>query len=243
MGLFYESIICVSDLQFPFAHQDWAEFYAAIKDKYYISRSKTKVINMGDEIDAHTMSKWVSNPDGYSGGHEHEQALIDLHILYDIFPEQDFCISNHTYRPYMRAMAVGIPKAFLRDIQDALEAPKDCRWDQFWIYNDIKFEHGEGVSGHAAALAAAKKNRMSTVIGHQHSHGGVIYSAVDNDQPDKDVIFGMNTGCLIDVGIYAFNYGKIFRDKPTLGCGVILDNVPHFVPFKLDKNKRWIHKL
>ena len=100
------------------------------------------------------------------------------------------------------------------------------------------FEHGEHVSGSGAALNAAKQNRINTVIGHQHSFGGVSY--IDNFD---STLWGMNTGCMIDTTRYAFNYAKKFRNKPTLGTGVIVDGVPHFIPIRLDGRGKWIGKI
>jgi len=235
----YESIITVSDLQEPFSHIDSYDFLLAIKNKYYINKKKTKIIGQGDEVDFHALApKFPTDPDGYGPGHELEAAIDRLGFLYDIFPEMDVCISNHTMRPLRKAFQAGIPRAFLRSIGEFLSAPKGYLWRQKWEYNGIVFEHGEGVSGINAALNAAIKNRKSTSIGHQHCYGGVVYSSSDHD-----TIWGMNTGCLIDVDAYVFAYATTCRNKPTLGTGVILDNVPFFIPMVLDKAGRWIGKL
>jgi len=71
-----------------------------------------------------------------------------------------------------------------------------------------------------------------TVVGHSHSFGGVSYLASRND-----IIFGLNVGCGIDVDHMAFSYGKNFPKKPTLGCGVVLDQgrTGIFVPMDLGR--------
>ena len=79
---------------------------------------------------------------------------------------------------------------------------------------------------------------MPTVIGHQHSHGGIIHSGSFHN-----TIWGMNTGCLIDIDTYAFAYGKAYRRKPTLGMGVIINRIPLFIPMVLNKRKRWVRYL
>jgi hypothetical protein len=235
---FYETIICISDLQEPFGHPDAYKFLHSIKRKYYINRKKTKVVNQGDEADFHNFSKYPKDPNGYGPMEEYNRLLQRLSLLWSLFPEQDICISNHTIRPLKVAYQAGLPQVFLREYHEFLNAPKDCKWQDSWVHNDIMFEHGENVSGMNAALRAAKSNRQSTSIGHQHSHGGVQYSTCR-----KDTIFGLNTGCLIDVDAYAMAYGKNIREKPTLGLGVIVDNVPHFIPMKLNAKKRWTGKL
>jgi len=234
----FDSIICVSDLQAPFAHKDSLNFLKKIKDTFYISDKKSCVVNQGDEIDAHALGKWPSNPDGLSAGMEHNGALAFMRQYYDVFPVSKFCISNHTARPLIKAHNSGIPKAFLKDYADFMEAPKGNHWRQNWKIDNILFEHGEGVSGMYAAIRAATKNRMSTSIGHIHTFGGVTWS-----NSEAGLIFGLNTGCLIDAEAYAFAYGKKLRDKPTLGCGVVIYGVPYFIPMVLNKAGRWTGQL
>jgi hypothetical protein len=47
-------------------------------------------------------------------------------------------------------------------------------------------------------------------------------------------IWAANSGCLIDVEAYVFNYGKESRFKPTLGCSVVIDDgrTPIFIPYE-----------
>lgn len=193
------------------------------------------IINMGDEVDQHTLGKWTSNPNGMSPKAEFEEAKLRLKNWYKEFPVTKVCISNHTYRSSKRAFEAGIPDAFMKTVGEAYEAPSTWEWRDKWFINDVCFEHGEQVSGQLAAIRAAMQNRVSTVIGHQHSNGGVIY----NGSP-HNVIWGMNTGCLIDVRQYAFDYGRTLRNKPTLGLGVICNNIPYFVPMFTDHQGKWI---
>lgn len=239
MSKYYESIICISDLQAPFEHPEAYKFLTAIKEAYYISPKKTKVINQGDEGDFHFLApKFLPDPDGWGGKDEYWQMREHLEPLWDLFPEQDVCESNHTLRPFRKAYNAGIPSVYMKALSDIMGAPKGVRWQQRWIYNEILFEHGEGASGKSAALAIAMSNRRSTSIGHQHCWGGVTYSS-----SFEQTIFGMNTGCLIDITAYAFKYARTSKDKPTLGTGVILDNIPVFIPMLLNDKGRWIGKL
>jgi len=199
---------------------------------------KRIVVNLGDEVDQHTVGKWPSNPSGKSGGDELKEATHRLRDWYKAFPHVRICTSNHTYRAWKKAYLSGIPAQFMREVGEVYGAPVGWKWADRWTIDDILFEHGEFVSGKCAALLAAEQNRMKTVIGHQHSHGGVIYSASFDGQ-----IWGMNTGCLIDVDQYAFDYGRGLRKKPTLGLGVIKNGIPYFIPMILTKNKRWAGRV
>lgn len=189
----------------------------------------TKIICLGDEVDFHAVSLHVKEPEGDGAAQELKKAQIFLKNLYSLFPEVDTCISNHTDRPYRVAKTVGIPRDFLKGYKELLDAPKGWNWHPRIFVDGVCYQHGEGYSGRNGAITAAMINRQSTVIGHLHSHGGVLWHANDND-----IIFGMNVGCLIDVDAYAFKYGKTFKDKPTLGCGVIVEGQEaYFIPMDL----------
>jgi len=229
-----KNILCISDTQFPFNHKDTYKFLDAVSDKY---KTET-VVHMGDEVDFHALGRWTVNVDGYSAGMELEKALLHMEQLYKMFPKVKVCTSNHTVRPLKKAFDAGIPRAFMKDYHEFLNAPKGWQWADRWVIDGVLFEHGENVSGPNAALNAARQNMKSTVIGHQHSYGGVkYYSTFDI------TIFGLNTGCLIDIDAYAFAYGRKSRVKPTLGCGVVLQGIPHFIPMQLNKKGRWNGKL
>jgi len=46
----------------------------------------------------------------------------------------------------------------------------------------------------------------------------------------------MSVGCGIDRRSYAFAYGKDFKKKPILGCGVVMEKgrYAQFIPMQLD---------
>lgn len=232
-------ILCISDLQIPFEHHDALAFVKHVLKTFSKPSDDITIVNMGDEVDQHTASiKHTPDPNGKSAGDELKEAIHRLRDWYRAFPKMLICSSNHTYRAYKKAFHAGLPSEFLRSLNDIYQAPPGWRWADRWIIDDILFEHGENVSGPLAAITAAQHNRQSTVIGHQHSNGGVLYSGSVNGN-----IFGLNTGCLIDVDAYAFSYGSKLRRKPTLGCGIIIDGVPYFVPMRLNSKKRWIGKI
>lgn len=229
--------ICISDLQCPFEAKDALDFVLHVR-KTFFRGVDPLVINMGDEVDQHTLGRWTANPNGMSSKAEFDEAKLRLKAWYKEFPKTYVCVSNHTYRAYKRAFEVGIPDSFMKTVGEAYEAPTTWVWKDKWIFEDIIFEHGESVSGQLAAIRAAVQNRKSTVIGHQHSNGGVIYNAAE-----LSVIWGMNTGCLIDVSQYAFDYGKTLRNKPTLGMGVICNGIPYFVPMLTDHKGKWLGRV
>lgn len=226
--------LLISDLQCPFEHRDALDFIQHV-DKIWFPEGHRYIVNQGDEVDQHTLGKWPANPNGRSGKDEWQEAKLRLSYWMTAFPKTYVCTSNHTYRAWKKAFLSGIPDVFLKSVAEVYEAPPGWLWRDKWYQGDVCFEHGENVSGPTAALNAAIQNQMSTSIGHQHSNGGVIWRA-----SNTGLIYGLNTGCLIDVEQYAFDYGKNLRIKPTLGCGVIKNDVPYFVPMILNHQRRWI---
>lgn len=226
-----KTILAIGDLHAPFMHQDTVAFL-----KWVVKKHKPNVVvQMGDEIDAHALSDYDTDPDGMSPGDELKAGIEQLQEIYKLFPDTLVCTSNHTARPYRKAFKHGIPRAFLREYGEFLEAPKGWQWADTWEVDGILFEHGEGFSGRDAAIKAAMANMQSTVIGHVHSFAGVQYSA-----NPRHLLFGFNVGCLIDVDAYAFAYGKKHKSKPIIGVGLIVKGVPQFIPMLLDRHGRWI---
>lgn len=230
------NVLCISDLQEPFAHKDAFDFVCAVRDKY-----ETDVtVNIGDEVDFHAFSgRFPHDPDGYSPGTELLEARKAMRKWYDEFPETKVCTSNHVDRYYKKGFNAGFPRGALLSPRELLEAPEGWEWKKSWVIDGVRYEHGDSQGGMDAARLLAITNRQSTVIGHHHSHGGVRFIANDDN-----LIFGLNSGCLIDRHTYVFAYGANYKFKPTLGCGVVLRGVPKFVPLIVSgKYERWIGEV
>lgn len=232
-------ILVIPDMHHPFGHPDTLSFLTAAKKKF----DPRRVVCLGDETDQHVLGRYEADPDGYSAGHEHNAALEALHPIYELFPLVSVCTSNHGERIFKRTFRAGIPKAFMKDYKEFMDAPKGWNWEhKFEIKSGgevVVFEHGEGVSGQMGAMKRALSNGFkNTVIGHLHADAGILWQS----SGDK-TIFAMNAGCLINAEKYAFAYGKNSARKPMIGLGIIHKAVPSFIPMKLDINKRWTGDL
>lgn len=224
-------LLVIPDLHTPLEHPDAFNFIKLVAKTH----KPQEIISLGDECDQHALSsKYAHDPDGDSAGAEMHRAVEHLLPWYKLFPKVKVCTSNHGTRAYKTAMAAGLPNVFLRDLKKVLEAPRGWQWADKWIVDNIHFQHGEGYSGKTAAVNSAIDNMESTVIGHLHSHAGIHYHATR-----EKMIWGFNSGCLIDISAYVFAYGKNSRYKPTLGCGIIRYGIPYFIPMQLDKRNRW----
>lgn len=221
-------------MHIPFEHRDAFQFLKSVKEYF----KPTKIVCQGDMEDWHGISFHDKDPDGYSAGHEYEELLKRVKPYYKLFPELYMCTSNHGSLPFRKAFAYGLPSALIKSYRDILEAPKDWHWADQWEFNGVLYEHGDPFSGAQAALKCAEQNMQSTVIGHVHSFAGIQYSA-----NSKHLIFGFNVGCLIDKDAYAFAYAKKIKRKPIIGCGIITDGIPQFIPMRLQASGRWVGRI
>lgn len=215
-------VLAIPDLHCPFHHPRALAFI-----KHVLAESRPDcVVCLGDEIDAAAWSRFDKDPHGLSPIEELRRAKAALAELRDIVPRLRVCESNHTMRPWRKAIGAGLLDDFLVSPGVALECP-DWEWAQRWEFDDVVYMHGEGFSGPSAHLAAARQNRKSTVIGHIHAHAGINYLTGYYGS-----IFGVNAGCLINPESRAFDYGRHLLNRPWLGCVYIQNGTPHLLPMR-----------
>lgn len=186
----------------------------------------TQVVCIGDEIDAHSWSRYPKNPEMPGPREEMDLARKALQPLYRLFPKVAVCVSNHTHRPAARAREIGLIGAFLADIRTVLGAPSGWSWAWEWEFDGVRFVHGEGCSGADGHLKAARAAHQNTVIGHLHTSAGVAYATLPRGR-----VWGMQVSTLIDPTSPAFEYARHAVNKPNLGCGIIDGGTPVYLPF------------
>lgn len=227
-------VLVIADDQHPFVHPDYCRFLKEVSKKY-----KTNlVVHIGDEADSHALSDYEHDPDGFSAGEELEKAKESLQPLFKAFPKVMVCVSNHTDRIYARAKKSGIPRAYLKDYREFLDAPRGWVWKNEWEIDSVLYKHGIEYRGIQGALNACKDSMQSTVIGHLHAEAGVLYWS-----NGKKVLFGMCVGSGISTKAYAFDYGKTFRKKPVLSCGVVIHGRPYLETMNLTGGGAWDGRL
>jgi hypothetical protein len=203
----------VGDLHLPFTHPMYLRFCQDTFQQWNVNH----VHFTGDVVDGHALGFWDTNPNGMSANDEADEALEQLKTWRKAFPKATVSIGNHDERHFRSARKAGIPDRYIRDYSEVFYTP-DWKWDVSHVIDNVLMEHGTGTSGKDAAINRAVQKRMSCVIGHVHCYAGVKWHSNDTSR-----IFGLNAGCGIDVNQYAFEYGKPFPIRPTLGCGIILD--------------------
>lgn len=222
-------VLVIPDMHHPFAHKDTLDFLKAVRDKYKCN----KFVCLGDELDACAFSRYPKDPDGMNAGQEWKAAILALEPFYREFPDMMVCESNHTVRPWKLAYQAGLPASFLPTVAKAMNAPDGWAWKRQHIVDGVMYIHGDnGRSGQYAAVNYMKQAKQSIVIGHIHAYASVFYEGQH---------FAMNTGCLIDIEAYAFNYGRGNILGVNIGCGLVINGKEaYFIPMHVNSENRWI---
>ena len=231
---FDQSVLIISDLHFPYAHQDWHPFLKAIKEQY----KPQIILNVGDEVDAHAISFHDSDSSLPSADQELDEAIKEIQSLRDLFPKMYICESNHGSLAYRKIKHHGIPIRNLKELSDLYETPQ-WSWHHEILLETLQgfvtVVHGK--TGGRGKLATEQGN--SAIQGHFHSTLELSWI-----QSTMNTRFNMIVGCLIDAKSMAFAYGKNFTKKPMLGVGWINElGEPSLIRMITDKNNRWIGKL
>lgn len=232
----YDCILHIPDQHAPYNHPDMIAFLSAVKKAFPIDL----VVNAGDELDMHAMSFHDSDPNLDSAGPELERGKLVMEELHALFPNQLVCSSNHGSMAYRKAKAHGLPVQFLRRYRDVIfpeHGAPGWSWAFDWVVRtkmgDVKFKHQS-----SGILADAAHNRCNLMVGHSHGLFSTEYCA------STDYLYwGAYGGCLIDNKSYAYAYGKQSKNKPIVGCTLILNGRPMQIPMVLDRDGRWNGKL
>lgn len=229
------TVLVIPDYQTPFEHEDAVEFLKLVKKTH----QPDVVVQIGDLLDQHYYSKYGPSSKAVDGKEEIKQAVINLRAgLYKLFPEVFVCWGNHDLRISTRASSAGLDSSLLKTYEEIIQSPKGWLFSDKWEIDGVIYEHGIGRSGYQGALKAAQANMQSTVIGHLHSCAGILWYG-----NKKKLIFGFNVGALVDDNKYAFEYARFSSQKSILGCGLVIDGIPVFIPMLLGNDGRWIRKL
>lgn len=228
-------ILVISDQHAPFQHPDTLAFLKAIKEKY----QPTTVVNIGDELDKHSLSFHDSDQDLPSAGDELKLGIKFLKQLEKLFPEMVLVASNHGSMALRKAKHHGIPLKYLATPQDIYGVTQSWQWVDdltLTLPNGQKVYFAHGITKDGKKLA--QQRAINVVQGHYHTEFRIDY--VSNPQ---DLFFSMQIGCLIDKRSLAFAYDKLNLQRPILGTGIIINSKPLLIPMVLNKKGRWNGKL
>ena len=226
-----DKILVISDLHIPYHHPDSFSFLNKLKTRY----SWDKVINIGDEMDWHSINvSHVINPDLPSAADELEVGKFWMKKLEKMYPDMLLLESNHGSMVLRRAMAKGMSKFFLKDYNEILDVSSRWKWKEYhWENNQL----GRVYFAHQVSKNIVKSVQLmsaSVCQGHYHTQSNIEY--VGND---FHLNWGMSVGCLVNKTSLAMAYMKINVAKPILSCGCIINGVPYLIPMLLRKDGSW----
>lgn len=200
------------DIHAPFNHPNFLQFLKDTFAKYNVDQ----IVCMGDLVDHHAISRHQTEPCAKGAYDELDMSIAEVEKYVQAFPSLRMCRGNHDDIPSRQAATVGIGERYLKSFSELLNLPETWVIEDEFILDGVLYKHGVNCTGKDGAINAAIQERMSTVIGHAHAFAGCKYSA-----NKRDIIFGMNVGCGIDIDAYAFAYGKYDKNRPILGCGIV----------------------
>lgn len=228
-------ILNIPDLHFPYHHPDSFDFLQAVKKEY----KPTRVVCLGDMEDMHAMSYHEHDPDLRSAGDELGELRECVAQLYAMFPRMDILESNHGSLTWRKAKTHGIPRAYIREYNDVLQVGPGWKW-----FYDLTLELPDGTPVYyhhgksSSVLKLSQQMGMSAVQGHYHESFSINYWGNPHG-----LMWGLQSGCLIDFKSYAFAYARVNVKRPVLGCSLIINSHPVLVPMVLDNGGNWIGEL
>lgn len=220
-------VLVIGDVHEPVTHPGYLAFIQSLAEKY----NPNRIMFIGDVVDFHGVSFHAKNPDCPGPKDEAEQAQRGIDKWRNAFPYADVMIGNHDERVIRLSASVGIPAKFIRTFSDAWNTP-DWTWSYNTEIDGVFYFHGTGCGGMRPAFIRAQQSCISTVIGHVHSASGIQWMA-----GPKTRLFGMDTGCGVDIDAAAMAYGKNFARKPILSAGVVLDGIPYHEIMPCDRGE------
>jgi hypothetical protein len=209
----------VGDLHTPFDHPGYLQFLKDTFKKFHVGQA----VFVGDLFDHYSYSRFTKKPLAMNPKQEKELAREHIKKYCEAFPRAKVVLGNHDTRYIDRAEEFGIDAELIKDFKEIYGLPAGWEvYDEFdnpLIMGDVLYIHGSAYNGQYGAKQAAINEQMSVVMGHGHAFAGVWPIA-----NKRKLMFGMNVGCGIDIGAYAFIYNKKDKFRPLLGCGIVFNS-------------------
>ena len=225
-----EVVGIVGDIHAPYTLPGYLEFCQETFERHEVNR----VILAGDVIDNHALSFHDSEPilKGARGEMLHAQEVLEP--WFRAFDEVEITEGNHDIIPARQIKKLGMdPGVYLRSNAEIYGYPPGWKEVEYVFSNGVLYHHGYTATPDFGYAKDARTRMCNTVTGHAHGNFGVGYTA-----NDTKLVWGMGVGCGIDRRSMAFAYGKHFKKKPIIGCGVVLDDGMLPVCFPMNLGKR-----
>ena len=220
----------IGDTHLPYELDGYLEFCQEQFDLWNVDT----VVHIGDFIDNHSLSFHDSEPLLHNVHGEYESALERAKRWYDAFPNVTLILGNHDRIPARQLRKLGMePSIYMRPLEELLDMPEGWLIEEQIEIDGVLYHHGETANGVNGFRNDAKQRMQCTVSGHNHSNLGVSYTA-----SDRELVWGMAVGCGVNQKHLAFAYGRHFKLKPIIGCGVVIEGTPYAEPMDLGSKIR-----
>lgn len=219
----------IGDTHLPYELLGYREWVKSVFD----SQGVNYVIHIGDLFDHHALSFHDSEP-GLKGSHgEYIDALEHLEPWKETFPQLTLIHGNHDAIPARQMKRAGLnPEMFMRPLSHVYDFPRDWVEVEEIEIDRVLYHHGHTSMGVNGFRNDAKSRMQNCVSGHCHGNLGISWTASHHR-----LVWGMAVGCGIDNSKMAFAYGKHFKNKPIVGCGVVKKGKTPLV-FAMDLGER-----
>lgn len=225
-----EVVGIIGDTHIPYTRRGYLKFCRRIFDEQGV----TRVIHIGDLIDHHALSFHESEPMLKGARGERVAVARALEPWFEVFPDLEIIHGNHDRIPARQLKSLGMdPDVYLRPAGEVYGWPPGWIEREYVFSNGVHYHHGETAVADFGYGKDARSRMCNTVSGHAHGNFGVAYTANDHR-----LVWGMGVGCGIDSSSMAFAYGKHFKRKPIVGCGVVLNDGNLPVCFPMDLGSR-----
>ena len=205
----------IGDTHLPYELEGYLEFCKETFDSWAVD----KVVHIGDLVDHHALSFHDSEPSLRGARGERLNAIERLQPWYDTFPEVVLINGNHDLIPARQLTKIGMEaEAWMKPLSEVYNFPKGWSVEDEIEIDGVLYHHGYTANGVNGFRNDSKARMVSTVSGHCHGNAGVSYTACHHR-----LVFGMAVGCGVDNSTMAMAYGKNFKNKPVISCGVVID--------------------
>ena len=205
----------IGDTHIPFCLDGYLEFCQETFEAWDVER----VIHIGDLIDNHSLSFHDSEPALKGANGEYLDAMEELQPWYDAFPKLELVLGNHDLIPARQLKKIGMDcDIWLRPLKEIYNMPKGWKIVEDVTIDNVLYHHGDTACGVNGFRNDSIARMCSTVTGHAHGNAGVSYTASNHR-----LIFGLAVGCGVDNKSMAMVYGKKFKHKPIVSCGIVID--------------------
>ena len=208
----------IGDTHLPFEKKGYAAWCKRTFKKYGVN----KVIHIGDLIDHHSLSFHESEPMLHGAQGELMTVKSKLKSWFKMFPELTLVMGNHDKIPMRQLKKIGMDgPTWMRPLKEVYGMPEGWNLVQDITIDGVYYHHGETAIGVNGFRNDAQARMCNTVMGHAHGNAGISATACNHR-----LVWGMAVGCGVDAQHMAFAYGKNFKLKPIIACGLVLDGEP-----------------